>query len=150
MTEAEQDILPPTVGAPGQLDLFADALEVERERIRSQDRRTDVVRAAIDANDASDKRQFEFQMAKLSEEASRRQEQSEIERKRIALAVGIASLFGVFSVVLSLLVFYMMFFGDERQSQMAGDFMSIVGTGIGGFGLVYAAIAAFRALVGRR
>jgi len=150
MTEVKQDIIPPTVGAPGQLDLFADALEVERERIRSQDRRTDVVRAAIEANDASDKRQFEFQMAKLAEETSHRQEKSEIERKRLTLAVGIASFLAVLTAFISFIVFYMMFFGDERQSQLASDFMSVVGTGIGGFGLVYAAIAAFRALVGRR
>jgi len=51
-------------------------VELERQRIESFNKRTDVARYAIEANDAADRRQFEYQMAKLAadKEATERRE----------------------------------------------------------------------------
>jgi hypothetical protein len=40
-------------------------VDLERQRIDSFNRRTDVVRYAIETNDAADRRQYEYQMAEL-------------------------------------------------------------------------------------
>jgi hypothetical protein len=52
----------------GQTDLFPESLvremlDVERKRIDSMDKKTETTRMWIEASDASDKRQCEFQMA---------------------------------------------------------------------------------------
>ena len=144
---SEPTVIPPGEGK--QLDLFADALEVERERIRSQDRRTDVVRAAIEANDAADKRQFEFHMAKLGEDRQQRQDDTALGKTRLRLAVGIAIAFGAVAIAIIALFVTMLFFGTPTQSDVAAGVLSTLGKGVGGFGFIYAFIAAFRALVGR-
>lgn len=43
----------------------AELIVIERERIASRDRRTDVMRRAIDAGDAADKRQYDYHVEKL-------------------------------------------------------------------------------------
>lgn len=149
MSEPDQEIIPPSPDSK-QLDLFADALEVERERIRSQDRRTDVVRAAIEANDSADKRQFEFHMAKLDEERQQRKDRTELEQTRIRLAIWIAVVFCSVGALISALFVAMLFFGTPDQSKTASDILETLGKGIGGFGIIYAFVAAFRALIGRK
>lgn len=149
MREPQQELYSPSQD-PKQLDLFAEALEVERERIRSQDRRTEVVRAAIDANDAADKRQFEFHMAKLDEEKQQRIDKTDLDRTRITLAGRIALAFGGSFILLTTVFVSMLFFGNPSQSEIAKNALTTLGNGIGGFGVIYAATAAFRALVGRR
>lgn len=150
MTDADPQILSPHDTDARQLDLFADALNVERERILSADRRTEIVRTAIEANDAADKRQFEFQMAKLAEEKAFRQEQGVIETKRLTLATWILVVVSIGLAAIGGLVFFMLFFGDERQSALAAEMVSKLLAGLGGFGVIYALITAFRALVSRR
>lgn len=49
----------------GELWPMAELITLERERIASQDRRTDVTRHAIDAGDAADQRQYEYRVEKL-------------------------------------------------------------------------------------
>lgn len=49
-----------------------DMFELEKERIKSSDKRTEIARLAIEANDSSDKRQFEYHMSKLACEAELR------------------------------------------------------------------------------
>lgn len=150
MTDTKpQEVLPPAKSAD-QLELFEQALEVERERIRSQDKRTEVVRAAIDANDASDKRQFEFHMAKLKADRDTRTENLEIEKTRLKIAIGVALTFGASCVGLALLFCYMLFFGTSPQSSLALSILTTLGQGVGGFGIIYAAIIAFRTLLKRR
>ncbi|EME69096.1 hypothetical protein H261_15225 [Paramagnetospirillum caucaseum] len=149
MTEASQEVIPP-IKDPNQLELFEQALEVERERIRSQDKRTEVVRAAIEANDASDKRQFEFHMAKLDDERNARAENSAIERERLHLAKWIAASFGVAVIGLCILFSIMLFFGSATQSATALNILGTVGKGIAGFGIIYAVVVAFRTLLRRR
>ena len=63
VTQEESD---PTV--PQQLQIL---VELEKQRIDSHNRRTDVARYAIEMNDASDKRQFEYRMARLATEESK-------------------------------------------------------------------------------
>lgn len=64
-------------GDPGQLTEF---IALERERIASQDRRTVVMRHAIDASDAADKRQHDYHVEKLrrEDEANNRRQKSGI------------------------------------------------------------------------
>jgi hypothetical protein len=149
MTEVHQEVIPP-IKDPKQLELFEQALEVERERIRSQDKRTEVVRAAIEANDASDKRQFEFHMAKLDDERHSRAESSAIDRDRLQFAKWIALSFGAVAIGLVVLFSWMLFFGSSEQSATASSILGTVGKGVGGFGIIYAVVVAFRALLRRR
>jgi hypothetical protein len=136
-------VLPPTAFDPRQLELLREALDVERERIRSTDRKTEVFRSAIEANVASSKQQFEFRMAKLDKE-------QEIDRSRLALAKTIVYIGTALASALGIMLIYMMFFGSEQQSALAEKLLATIVTGIAGFGFIYAATAAFRALVGRR
>lgn len=149
MTEVSQEVIPP-VKDQNQLELFEQALEVERERIRSQDKRTEVVRAAIEANDASDKRQFEFHMAKLDDDRNARAESSAIERERLRLATWIAFSFGTVVISLCILFSMMLFFGSAEQSAIALNIIGTVGKGVAGFGVIYAVVAAFKTLLRRR
>jgi hypothetical protein len=150
LTDAKpQEILPPSKTAD-QFELFEQALEVERERIRSQDKRTEVVRAAIDANDASDKRQFEFHMAKLKADRDTQTENLEIEKTRLKIAIGVVVSVGLSCVGLVFLFCYMLFFGTSGQSSLAMSILTTLGQGVGGFGIIYAAIIAFRTLLKRR
>ena len=144
--EPKQEILPPG----DRLELFEQALEVERERIRSQDKRTDVVRAAIDANDASDKRQFEFHMAKLAADRERHADNAKIEERKLKIAAIIAAAFGLVSRGLLGAFCYVLFWGTAEQSDVAIRILTTLGTGVGGFGVIYAVITAFRALLTKR
>jgi CHASE3 domain sensor protein len=149
MADDKQQLLPP-VKEQQQLDLFANALEVERERIRSQDRRTEAVRAAIEANNASDKRQFEFHMARLEEEKQQRINKDGVERSKIGLARMIVLLFGSFAILVTFGLLYFLFFGTPDQVSTAQSLLSTGGKGVGGFGAIYAIISAVKALIGKK
>ena len=53
---------------PMTTEIIKDLIKIEQERIRSQDRRTEVALKAVEASDASDKRQFEYHTQRLQSE----------------------------------------------------------------------------------
>jgi hypothetical protein len=123
---------------PRQLDLFIppalqSLIDLERQRIESTNRRTEVTRFAIETNDAADKRQFDYQMAKLHSEDQATQRRHNLARNVAAYAGAGASL------VLALLL-VMAFFGDASQSATETQILIILGVGIGGYGVIEAAV----------
>ena len=113
-----------------QLVLFDQALQLERERIRSQDRRTEVALRAVEIGDAADKRQFQFHMEKLKTE-------ERIENKRLGLSSRIALILGLTVIVFLSLTAYMLFFGSDGQAARARELITWVFTALGGGGFLY-------------
>ena len=107
-----------------QLVLFDQALQLERERIRSQDRRTEVALRAVEIGDAADKRQFQFHMEKLKTE-------ERIENKRLGLSSRIALILGLTVIVFLSLTAYMLFFGSDGQAapRQRVDYVGVYGVG---------------------
>ncbi len=121
-------------------DELRELIGVERERIESANRRIEVARYMIQMNDASDKRQYDFQMEKLnSEEAN--------SKRKHKFAVGIA--IGGFCLIVagSILLLGMAFFGTENQTTMSFSIMKALGLGVAGYGIIGAVARAVRALV---
>jgi hypothetical protein len=121
-----------TSSAPHELQILFD---LEKRRIESYNRRTDVARYAIEMNDAADKRQFEYRMAELQADESKSVRRHGL-AKNIALGGGIAG-----AIVIALLL-VMAFFGSEQQRSIALYIFAILGIGIGGYGAIGTAVRA--------
>ncbi len=119
--EKQRDLFPGT--------LLQQALDVERQRIDSANRRTDVALQAVKASDESDRRQFEFQMEKL-----RSDDRASIRRDGLAKVV-VCGL-GVFGVCVIVLFLIMTFFGTLGQSQIALNILGKLAVGGGGYGII--------------
>ena len=116
-----------------------DILELEKERIKSNDKRTEIARLAIEKNDDADKRMFDFQMARLNQGTAIKSQQVIIARN---LIYGFS---GVFSVVIVLLL-YFSFFGDSQQSKLAADLINTGLTALSGIGAFLLGKGAFNKL----
>jgi len=117
-----------------------NVLLVERERIESQNKRTEVVRLAVEMNDASDKRQFDFQMAKLSAQTSG-------SKRKYVYASWVTALCITLITALASLLLYMMFWGSQPQSELAMSVLKILAYGVGGYGAIGAAVRALKTLM---
>lgn len=101
---------------------------LERARIESFNRRTDLARMAIEKADASDQRQFEFHSQRLQVASEHRAENRRLLQK-ILWAVGIPLGVVIFGVLC------MIFFGTDRQSEMAIKLFEIGASAVGGVGI---------------
>ncbi|MEZ5573513.1 MAG: hypothetical protein R3E64_16065 [Halioglobus sp.] len=134
-----EEASPPHQQSPGRHSREGDyipaseVLDVERERIKVQDRRNDVMLAAIKANDDSDKRQHDFHMQRITDNHSIQVAKTKSATKLIWGLLGSACVF--FSAML-----YMLFFGDNSQSYLAMAALKLVLTAGGGAG-VYVLVA---------
>lgn len=131
-----------------QPDLFPETLmerylEVERERIDSYNRRTDVARLAIEAGDSSDKRQFDYHMERLRTDERR-------DERRHGLARNILIGGGIAAIALLSFLLIMAFYGDEQQQTTSITWLRILLTGAAGWGVVSGVITALRRLLDRR
>ncbi len=118
--------------APGtQIELWPEMLQLERERIESHDRRTEVLSQMVAADDAADQRLFEFQLEKM-----RRDDADRSDRRTFGMRL-IWALFGgaVLLVSASLLLIA---FGDEGQRTAATYLLAVLLTMGGGYGLIAA------------
>jgi hypothetical protein len=114
-------------------------VDLEKQRIESFNRRTDVVKYVIETNDASDKRQFDYQMAKLNAETTAATRRHSLLKTVMLAGGGISAL-----IVGSLLG--MTFFGNPAQAQLALEALKILMIGGGGYGLINGVVAAVRRL----
>jgi hypothetical protein len=97
--------------------------------LKSTNRRTEVARLFIETSDTSDKRQFDYRMAKLTADS-----ESDLRNHGLARTVTfIASGLGI--AVLALLL-VMAFFGSQEQSETAIQVLKVLGIGAGGYGLI--------------
>lgn len=130
--EPQQEVYPP--------DAVQGLLDVERQRIQSYDRRTEVARRAIDASDEADKRHFEFQLAKLDVD-------KRADERRHRLACWIIGVAGTAGVGLVALCVFMGFFGTPEQSSIGLHILSILAVGGAGYGIVAGLVGMLRRLM---
>lgn len=104
-------------------------LQIERERIDSQNRRTQVASQAGAASNDAVKRHLEFEMAKLAAEDS-------ASKRKDNLARIVIFAFGSFVAVVASLFLYMAFFGNSAQSAIAIEILKVLAVGGGGYGLI--------------
>ena len=135
-------VRPSADSAQNELWPVSELLELERRRVDSQDRRIDVARRAIEASDAADQRQYDYHVERLRRDDEARKHRHES---------GIRLLWTVFGAGLLLtgLFFWMIFFGDDAQRTVALDILKTVGTGLGGFGIVWFLLHGIRQLLAR-
>jgi hypothetical protein len=124
-------IEPAARGNSGQEELFPAAafLQIERQRIDSYNRRTEVASQAVAANNEADKRQFDFQMAKLSSEDA-------ASKRKDSLAQVVVIGLGLFGIAVIALFLVMAFFGSPAQSAIALQILKVLGVGSGGYGVI--------------
>ena len=123
-----------------QLDRLFD---IEEKRIDSHNKRTDVYLKAIDAQNASDQRQYEFSLKELDV-------QEEIEQRRDKFVQQVFWCGGGGFFALILLVLYMVLFGDTDQSRSANNILGIIGHSLGGGGAIYLASVIVRWFTARK
>lgn len=127
-------------GVASEETLVREMLDLERQRIASQDKKTDTARLFIEAQDASDRRQFDFSMDKLNRDDSHRKERHKLLEKVIYVGGAVTIL-----VLFSLLGF--MFFGSPFQSGLALGALKTLFVGGAGYGLISGIVSATKKLL---
>ena len=127
---------------PGDLLPVAELIALERERIDSQNRRTDIARRVIDASDAADKRQYEYHREKLLRDDADRKRRHASDMKVV---------WGLFAsaMALAVVLFWMIFAGDDTQRTVASELLETIVTGLGGFGVGWALLNGIRRTLSR-
>ena len=111
----------------GELYSGKEMFELERERLKSADKRTEIAKLAIEANDAADKRMFDYRMARI-------QKESELKLDQLSLIRWIALGVGIIATTVVTLLFSMVFFGDAHQSELAWGILEKLGVALSGIG----------------
>lgn len=119
--------------------LAQEVLEIEKERIASQDRKTETVRRWIKATDDADKRQHAFSMNRIRNENNRAIDRHNLIRKLIVGG-------GLFIVFIVLLLLYFIFLGNTEQTENALLFVKYVAIGTAGYGIIHILTAAVKKL----
>lgn len=137
-------ISPGTIDKNDQGELFPleNFLEIEHQRIESFNRRTELGYKAIEAQDAADKRQFDYSVKKLDTH------EHQLTRQH-SLACRVFYFGGGFIALLVVLILGMLFWGSPEQSSAAQAILRVLGQAIGGGGFLYLAIQAIRWLISR-
>ena len=118
-------------------------IALERDRIDSFNRRTEVARQAVKVNEAADQRQFSFHMEKLKRDSDDRDDRRVTGFQMLWIFIAVVVVAGSFFVAMA-------FYGDENQRQVAMDLVRTIANGVAGFGIIWAAINAFRRLIGSK
>jgi len=143
--DEEPEVLPRRLAQsePGQQDFFpADFLELERARIESFDRRTEVARAAVEADRESEQQLFKYHMKRLDND-----EAQGVREHRFASRFLWSLL--VIGVVGGALLMWMAFFGTPAQSALAMQMLITFGKLASGAGLFVLARQIWRYLFRR-
>ncbi len=99
---------------------------LERERIASRDRMTEVMQAGFASIDASNERLFQFQKDRLKRDDDYR-------NRRLSYVVKFSAVgFGFMAIVVGVIL-YMTFWGTPEQRQMATTLMGVAGAAAFGF-----------------
>lgn len=124
---------------PAEIEFSRELIRLEDRRLDEARRRTELVERALELNDDQDRRQAEY--AKLDLESRERADVRRHKRAGRALYALIVIAGGAFALLIAL-----SFFGTAEQSKTAIEILKYAATGIGGFGLGYAILSAFRRL----
>lgn len=114
-----------------QTELWPEMLQLERERIESHDRRTELFSQMVAANDAAEQRLLEFRLEKM-----RRDDEDRAERRTFGMRL-IWALVGVVGLVVSACLL-LIAFGDDNQRTAAMYLLAALATMAGGYGLIAA------------
>ena len=119
-----------------------DLLDVEKQRIIRDNRRTDLREKALEVTAARDRRMFEF-MSKT------RDDNVALEREKLKLVSGVVwALLGLAGfTVFAVLGFF--FLGNETQRAAAARIGSPAVIGVAGYGVIKTLVTVVRKLVGR-
>lgn len=135
----------PTASELVQRDLrpVAEMIALERQRIASRDRRTEIMRHAIDAGDAADKRQYDYHVEKLRRD-------DEDRKRRHAAAIRIVWAVFAGATVFAVLLGWMLFAGNDTQRAVANELLETILTGLGGAGIGWMFLNGIRRLLLKR
>ena len=100
-------------------------IELEQARLRANNRRYEVAEKAIDADDAQDRRQYEYHMTKLANDA---------EEKRVRFRFGrvVITVIGIAIILIEATLFTLAFWGRPEQSAFARQFLVYGFVALGG------------------
>lgn len=121
-------------------DLVRELLRIEDARIGRDHRQADIQEKALDVSNEQDKRQAEFHGKRIEYE-------DEADQRRISLLNKLLSWGGLVIAAPLALFLYMVFFGDESQSENAMAIVKTLGVGLAGYGSIYAVGRVARALL---
>jgi len=121
----------------GSSQLIREILDLERQRVASTNRRTEVALRAIEASDASDKRQYEFHVEKMRQNSKDRKD---LNRSIFRLLWGVFGAIGLVGVF----VLWMLYFGTETQREVSIIILRNLATALGGAGVLWLFRAVFQ------
>lgn len=124
---------------PNLIKVERERIEIEKARIESSNRKTEVINRAIDASDASDKRQYDFHMARLTHEREDKMQRYVLARNVVYVGGGVLLLFLV-------ALFCLMFVGSESQRNLALEAWKVLFIGASGYGIISAVALPLRKL----
>ena len=139
----EVDDVQPAVEMEGiissAIELFGD---LERERIALQREQQAVTLRSWEVMDNADRRQNETAVKGIESE-------NEQDKRRYSLAIVALSLAIGLPLVLVTFILVVAFFGNERQSQIALDMLRVIGTAVGGGGIIILIVIAVSRFIRR-
>ncbi len=142
----QQELIPPDASESDDdqlpLPLIDEMIELERERIDSTNRRTDLTHRALELANDSDKRQFDYAMERLK--SNERRDLRVDKRASSVLLYG-----GIALVLFIALVMIMLFWGNDAQSAIALSLVTTLFTAVGGGGVMLAVVGLMRRLMRR-
>lgn len=134
-TSGRGEIVPPRGGEPhgsaneAEHVEFRELMAIERARIESADRRTDVVRQMIHAQLEQNSREYEFASRKMEADERR-------EKRRLSLFTRIVVSGGIVLTVAVGVLMAVSFFGDASSSTLAQRWTTALFQSLGGGALI--------------
>ena len=146
MTHDSDDEVPENTEVPAVQSsepIIREVLDVEKERVNRDNRRTALMERTLDFADTKDKRQYEFASKTRDAEMALRKDRLRLLRTIVWVVLGLGSV-----ILLSLLG--LVFFGNEDQRATAAALASPALIGLAGYGVITTLTRALKALTGRQ
>ena len=122
--------------------IFREVLDVERQRISRDNRRTALMEKTLAIADTKDKRQYDFASKTRDAEVALRKDRLGLLRTIVWAALGLGSV-----VLLSLLG--LVFFGNDGQRATAAALVNPALIGLAGYGVITTLTRVLKALIDR-
>jgi len=103
------------------------------------------MRLFVESGDAADQRQYQYHMAALEAEKESDAREHNLANKRLNVGIAVLLFLAIIGIALSILLFYMVFWGDAMQREIALKLTMILFSAVGGYGL----FTALRRWIGR-
>lgn len=123
-------------------EVVNELVRIEDARIARDNRQAEIQEKALDISNEQDKRQAEFHGRRI-------QLQDDADKRRIRLAGRTLASGAVLVAAPAALFLYMVFYGNESQSNNALEIVKTLGVGIAGYGVIQALARATRSFFGK-